>query len=114
MERISEFVPVFVTHVPKEMIPGKLYVSEEDGWAAHICACGCGFPVWMKLGEERWWILKDAEGKVILRPSTLSLDLPCGSNYCITHNRVEWLSEEEARQCDITRPMSDSCKETCS
>ena len=58
--------------------------------------------------------MKDAGGKVIIRPSIGSWDLPCKSHYHITHNRIEWLSEEEARQCDITRPMSDSCKETCS
>ena len=46
--------------------------------------------------------MKDAEGKVIIRPSTSSLSLPCGSKYLITHNKIEWISEEEARQCDIT------------
>lgn len=114
MDRVDDVYPVHVLHIPKVLKPGMLYISETDGWAVHLCACGCGFPVWAKLKEEGWWFIKDSEGKIILRPSTLSLNLPCGSRYCISHNRIEWLDEEEARQCDITRSMSDSCKETCS
>ncbi len=31
-----------VHHMPKVLEPGILYVSEEFGAAAHLCACGCG------------------------------------------------------------------------
>ena len=31
-----------VQYMPKDLKPGVLYVSEQFGAAAHLCACGCG------------------------------------------------------------------------
>ena len=39
-----KFVLQRVHHMPKELQPGILYVSEEFLTAAHLCACGCGAP----------------------------------------------------------------------
>jgi len=111
MDKINEIEPVAVLHIPKCLKSGKLYVSDYDGQAVHLCACGCGFAVRTPLREGGWWFLTDAEGKIVLRPSTLGLELPCGSIYCITHNRIEWLTREEALQCNTTTDSARRAKE---
>ena len=93
IDKINEIEPVAVLHIPKCLKPGKIYISDVDKWAVHLCACGCGFPVWMKIGIGGWWTMKNACGEIIVRPSTASLNMPCGSRYVITHNRIEWLTE---------------------
>lgn len=43
-----------VHYMPKDLKPGILYVSEEFGAAAHLCACGCGMKVSTPLGPTEW------------------------------------------------------------
>ena len=43
-----------VHYMPKELKPGVLYVSEEFGAAAHLCACGCGAKIRTPLGPTEW------------------------------------------------------------
>ena len=111
MERLSEIEPVFVEFIPENPEHGKLYISEKFRTATHLCACGCGNKVVTPLKDGFWWWMKDAGGKVIIRPSIGSWNLPCKSHYHITHNRIEWLSEEEARQCDITTVSANPARE---
>ena len=40
--------------MPQDLRPGVLYVSEEFGAAAHLCACGCGEKVSTPLGPTEW------------------------------------------------------------
>ena len=119
MPRLNEIEPVFVELIPDfdKHEPGKVYISDAQKMATHLCACGCGFIIVTPIEKGFWWYMMDAGGKLILRPSIGSIPMPCGSNYHITHNRVEWMSREEAYKCEITgitRPSLDSCKETCS
>lgn len=99
MGRIDEIEPVYVDFVPRaeELEPGKIYISDAQKLATHLCACGCGAVAATPIRDGFWWHMKDAGGKLILRPSVC---MPCGSCYNITHNRIEWLTEEEARECD--------------
>ena len=54
--------------MPQDLRPGVLYVSEEFGAAAHLCACGCGEKVSTPLGPTEW-SLEETGGGPTLRPS---------------------------------------------
>lgn len=104
MSKLSEIEPVYV-----ELIPdpdkhefGKIYISDSQKMATHLCACGCGFIVVTPIRKGFWWYMHDAGGKLIMRPSIGCMPMPCGSNYHITHNRIEWLRKDVAYQCNIT------------
>ena len=66
-----------------------LYVSEEFGAAAHLCACGCGEKVSTPLGPTEW-SLEQTDGEPTLRPSVGNWQLACQSHYLITGGEVVW------------------------
>ncbi len=69
-------------YVPKELKPGILYVSEEYGVAAHLCACGCGEKVSTPLNPAGWRFTERG-GKPSLDPSIGNWQLACKSHYVI-------------------------------
>lgn len=78
-----------VHYMPKELETGVLYVSEEFGAAAHLCACGCGTKVRTPLGATRWVLEETATGPS-LRPSIGNWQLACQSHYWIERGEVVW------------------------
>lgn len=56
-----------VHFMPKELHAGMLYVSEEFGAAAHLCACGCGAKIRTPLGPTEWSVEETSAGPT-LRP----------------------------------------------
>ena len=88
-----------VLYMPKELRPGVLYVSEEFGAAAHLCACGCGSKIRTPLGPTEWW-LDETDSGPTLRPSIGNWQLPCQSHYLMIRGEViwapKWTSEEIA------------------
>jgi hypothetical protein len=78
-----------VHHMPKELEPGILYVSEEFDVAVHLCACGCENEVVTPLGPTRWAFRESEEGPS-LSPSIGSWQLPCKSHYWIDDGKVRW------------------------
>src|SRR5260370_39986810 len=78
-----------VHYMPKELKSGVLYVSEEFGAAAHLCACGCGSKIRTPLGPTEWEFKKTHSGPT-LRPSIGSWQLPCNSHYWIIRGEVVW------------------------
>lgn len=78
-----------VHYMPKELDPGVLYVSDEFGTAAHLCACGCGTKVRTPLGPTEW-SLEETDRGPSLRPSVGSWQLPCRSHYWIREGKVVW------------------------
>src|SRR5947209_7455958 len=78
-----------VHYIPKELTPGVLYVSEEFGAAAHLCACGCGSKVRTPLGPTDWALEETWRGPT-LRPSVGNWQLPCKSHYWICQGEVRW------------------------
>jgi Family of unknown function (DUF6527) len=89
MSRVSEFEPVFVDEIPRDLAPGKLYVSIKYTTVTHLCACGCGNEVVTPLHPARWALTYDGE-RVSLWPSVGSWNLPCRSHYVIEHNKAQW------------------------
>ena len=78
-----------VHYMPKVLEPGLLYVSEEFGAAAHLCACGCGAKVRTPLGPTEWSVEETSEGPT-LQPSVGNWQQACRSHYWIWRGRIEW------------------------
>ena len=78
-----------VHYMPKELKPGVLYVSEEFGAAAHLCACGCGSKIRTPLGPTEW-SLDETDIGPTLSPSVGNWQLPCQSHYLIIRGEVIW------------------------
>lgn len=75
--------------MPKDLQPGILYVSEEFGAAAHLCACGCGSRVRTPLGPVHWSLEQTPLGPT-LHPSVGNWQKPCRSHYLIVRGEVIW------------------------
>lgn len=80
---------VRVQYMPKNLEPAVLYVSEEFGTAAHLCACGCGRKIRTPLGPTEWSVTETDEGPS-LTPSIGNWQQPCRSHYWIARGQVRW------------------------
>jgi len=78
-----------VHYMPKELKPGVLYVSEEFGAAAHLCACGCGSKIRTPLGPTEW-NLEETDSGPTLRPSIGNWQQACQSHYWIYRGDILW------------------------
>lgn len=78
-----------VRYMPKELKPGVLYVSEEFGAAAHLCACGCGSKIRTPLGPTEW-ALEETDRGPTLRPSVGNWQQACQSHYWIYRGEIRW------------------------
>lgn len=78
-----------VHYMPKTLEPGVLYVSDEFGTAAHLCACGCGSKVRTPLGPTEWVVEETPRGPNLV-PSVGNWQQPCQSHYWIRHGDVRW------------------------
>lgn len=86
-----------VHYMPQDLSPGVLYISEEFGAAAHLCACGCGTKVRTPLGPTEW-SLEETDCGPTLRPSVGSWQLACQSHYLITGGEVVWAEQWTAEE----------------
>lgn len=78
-----------VHYMPKVLEPGVLYVSEEFGAAAHLCACGCGAKIRTPLGPTEWSFEETSQGPT-LHPSIGNWQQGCKSHYWIVRGEVLW------------------------
>ena len=86
-----------VQYMPTELAPGILYVAEEFGAAAHLCACGCGAIVRTPLDPTEWSLEETAKGPS-LSPSIGNWQEACQSHYWIEGGEVIWAPEWSSRQ----------------
>jgi Family of unknown function (DUF6527) len=86
-----------VHYMPKELMPGVLYVSEEFGIAIHLCACGCGTKVKTPLGPTEWSVNETKRGPN-LRPSVGNWQQPCQSHYWIDCGEIVWSEKWTAEE----------------
>ena len=86
-----------VQYMPKDLKPGVLYVSEQFGAAAHLCACGCGSKIRTPLGPTEWSI-KETDVGPTLHPSIGNWQQSCQSHYLITRSEVIWSAQWTAKQ----------------
>ena len=76
-----------VEQVPGNLDAGKLYVSLKYRTSAHLCGCGCGTKVVLKLSPRHWCVIFNGE-TVSMYPSIGNWQLPCRSHYWIRDGRV--------------------------
>jgi len=88
--------------MPTELEPGILYVAEEFGAAAHLCACGCGAVVRTPLDETEWSLEETGEGPS-LDPSIGNWQEPCQSHYWIERGNVVWAPKWSPGQIEAGR-----------
>lgn len=75
--------------MPRVLEAGVLYVAEEFGAAAHLCACGCGSKVRTPLGPVDWSLEVTPSGPSLF-PSIGNWQQPCRSHYWIRRGEVRW------------------------
>jgi len=99
-----------VEFIPKILEPGILYVAEELGAAAHLCACGCGAKVRTPLGPTDWSLVETPRGPT-LRPSIGNWQQHCQSHYWIRNGEIlwarRWSKEEIAEGRKAERSRAD-------
>src|SRR5437868_4149805 len=78
-----------VQYMPRDLEPGILYVAQEFGAAAHLCACGCGAKIRTPLGTTEW-ALEESESGPTLSPSVGNWQQACQSHYWIRRGEVVW------------------------
>jgi len=95
-----------VHYMPKVLEPGVLYVSEEFGAAAHLCACGCGAKIRTPLAPTEW-TLKDTSDGPSLSPSVGNWQQSCRSHYWIWRGEVQWHGDWTDAQVQAGRRRED-------
>lgn len=78
-----------VRYMPEKLRLGVLYVSDEFGTAAHLCACGCGAKIRTPLGPTEWSVDETSDGPS-LSPSVGNWQQGCQSHYFIERGEVVW------------------------
>ena len=86
-----------VLFMPKVLEPGVLYVADEFGAAAHLCACGCGTKIRTPLGPTGW-SLEQTENGPTLNPSIGNWQHPCQSHYWIEEGEIRWAKKWTRKQ----------------
>lgn len=100
-----------VQYMPKELEPGVLYVSEEFGAAAHLCACGCGAKIRTPLGPAEW-TLEEAENGPTLYPSIGNWQQACQSHYWIYRGEIKWSTKWTSEQIAAGRHSEEERRRT--
>ena len=98
-----------VHYMPQDLSPGVLYVSEEFGVAAHLCACGCGTKVRTPIGPAEWSV-KETDGGPTLRPSVGNWQQACQSHYLITGGEVVWAERWSTEEIAEGRRREEKCR----
>ena len=100
-----------VRYMPKELRSGVLYVSEEFGTAAHLCACGCGAKIRTPLGPTEW-ALDETDSGPTLRPSVGNWQQACQSHYWIYRGEVMWADKWTSEQIAAGRRGEEERRRT--
>lgn len=88
--------------MPTKLEPGILYIAEEFGAAAHLCACGCGAIVRTPLDPAEWSLTETEDGPS-LYPSIGNWQEPCQSHYWIERGEVKWAAKWTSGQIEAGR-----------
>ena len=95
--RIKRWELVWVEDMPRVLEDGKVYVSIVHTLTEHLCACGCGEEISLRLSPSDWQITYDGE-TISISPSIGNWQLPCRSHYFIINNRTvegeEWTEDK--------------------
>jgi hypothetical protein len=78
-----------IERIPKPLLNGIVYHSEEFEIGALLCACGCGHRVSLLVPDSHQ--ITSEGGTATVHPSIAVCDAPCKSHYVISAGRVHWL-----------------------
>lgn len=87
--RLDRITPEVVELAPRELDPGKLYISPKYRSAIHLCCCGCGEKVVTPLSAAEWRLTL-SDDRATLHPSIGNWSMACRSHYWIRGNKVIW------------------------
>ena len=90
MSKVTEVTYAFVDSAPKQLEPGKIYVSTKYRAIVHLCLCGCNEKVLLRLDPDDWSFTFDGR-TISIHDSVGNVGLPCRSHYFVRRNRVIWL-----------------------
>lgn len=90
--------------MPEVLAADGLYISPRFALISHLCCCGCGEEVVLKLSPTDWQLIFDGE-TVSLYPSIGNWGLPCRSHYWIIENRVRWAPKWSDARIKANREM---------
>jgi hypothetical protein len=96
-----------VQYMPGQLKPGVLYVSEEFGAAAHLCACGCGSKIRTPLGPTEW-VFEETDAGPTLHPSIGNWQRPCKSHYWIERGEILWAGQWTLEQIEAGRRREEA------
>ncbi|MFD2614596.1 DUF6527 family protein [Paenibacillus gansuensis] len=96
-----------VQYMPKDLEEGVLYVSEEFGTAAHLCACGCRSKIRTPLGPTEW-AFEDTPLGPSLDPSIGNWQQACRSHYWIRRGNVNWAGSWTPEQVEAGRKNEEA------
>lgn len=91
-----------VHYMPNLLKPNVLYVSEEFGTAAHLCACGCGTKIRTPLGPSEWSLKVSKDGPT-LYPSIGNWQQSCKSHYWIKRGEIIWSEKWTQEKINLGR-----------
>lgn len=95
-----------VQYMPKKLEPGILYVAEQFGAAAHLCACGCGAKIRTPLNPMEWSLAKTQDGPS-LWPSVGNWQQACKSHYVIRRGTIVWYDQWTQAQITAGRKQEE-------
>ncbi len=90
--------------MPGTLEPDTVYVSLEFNTTSHLCCCGCGERVVLKLSPQWWSFTYDGE-TVSFHPSIGNWLLPCRSHYFIRKSQVVWARSWTQAEIDAGREI---------
>lgn len=97
-----------VHFMPRQLMPGVLYVSKEFNTAAHLCACGCGSKIRTPLAPVGW-SLEETKNGPSLYPSIGNWQIICKSHYWIREGKVIWAPPWSSEQVTAGR-LEEECR----
>ncbi len=91
---VNEIKYEFVDSAPATLEPGMMYISIKYRAIVHLCLCGCGEKVLLKLDPNRanGWAFTFDGRSISIHDSVGNVGIPCKSHYIVRRNHVQWLA----------------------
>ena len=99
----------FFENIPEKLEKGVLYVSIPFTTTIHLCPCGCGSEIVVKISPIDWKITFDGES-ISIYPSIGNWGLDCRSHYWIRNNKVIWAESWSRKRVINSRKKHDEVK----
>jgi hypothetical protein len=95
----APYITVYTDEIPDELNKDTIYIIGENNhlwYSVMLCPCGCNERVQLSLhkeGRPRWYLSKNANGTVSLKPSIWRTK-GCRSHYFFENGYIRWCKDE--------------------